>query len=204
MINPYEFEDFITDRTQADVDEVKRLKKFIAEEGFNNLPYVDKIKWEHGLKACLNYNDLKRLVWATAELGEEWRYYREELIDIIDEYGIDINDYRQLFDTRIKSHDFYNWGSVSITLSPFPYLSEGEYTYKDLSDDIKSACYIQGYECINFNSDLTVFENLSYNELNKIEYYLQYSVLGAYRYWQYKFENLANSTSYTGDEVYAE
>lgn len=57
--------DFIYDRTQADVDYVKRLH----DKGWKNLTQEERTAWLLGLKGCLNRNDLERIEKAIHELG---------------------------------------------------------------------------------------------------------------------------------------
>lgn len=57
--------EFVTDRTQADVDLVNRLRA----KGWNNMTASEQRLWDQGLKGAYNYTDLNRVESNVAHLS---------------------------------------------------------------------------------------------------------------------------------------
>lgn len=57
----------IYDRTEADVDEARRLLR----KGYINLTQAEKQKWDNGLKGCFNASDLNRILGAIKAVADE-------------------------------------------------------------------------------------------------------------------------------------
>ena len=57
---------FVYDRTQADVDYVKKLRSI----GWSNLTSAQKAEWLNGLKGCLNTADLSRIEGNIFEISQ--------------------------------------------------------------------------------------------------------------------------------------
>lgn len=60
--------DFITDRTQADVDRASEL----STKGWDNMTAAEKEEWLAGLKGAYNYTDFNRVEMAIAHLSKEF------------------------------------------------------------------------------------------------------------------------------------
>ena len=62
----------IVDRTQADVEEVRRIRNKILSGGLSSLTSAERTAWLGGMKASYNYMDLNRV-------GEAVNFLRDEL-----------------------------------------------------------------------------------------------------------------------------
>ena len=60
--------DFVTDRTQADVDRVNEL----SAKGWDNMTAEEQAEWSAGLKGAYNYTDFNRVETAVAHLSEKF------------------------------------------------------------------------------------------------------------------------------------
>jgi hypothetical protein len=65
----------IVDRTQADVEEVRRIRNKILSGGLSSLTSAERTAWLGGMKASYNYMDLNRV-------GEAVNFLRDELAEL--------------------------------------------------------------------------------------------------------------------------
>lgn len=65
----------IVDRTQADVEEVRRIRNKILSGGLSSLTSAERTAWLGGMKASYNYTDLNRV-------GEAVNFLRDELAEL--------------------------------------------------------------------------------------------------------------------------
>lgn len=91
----------IVDRTEADKDEVLRIRNKILYGGITSLTDAERTAWLGGMKGSYNYTDLNRV-------GQAVNYLRDELADV----GIVVNvsgktDWRVEDEVSLPSMDTY-------------------------------------------------------------------------------------------------
>lgn len=180
----YDVFDFVTNRTSSDVENIKRIKAEIREVGWDSLSAEDKLVYMHtdsknriiGARGCLNISDLNRYAWMCAYQGHCMSSYRSTLNTLMQRKGL---NYQDFFPTvTVNATSLYTSASQPISFTwvlgqdiPYRY-TDGAYDVQRLSEDIKSIFKFVGETCHNMNTNMTVFDGITIEELNKIDYVL--------------------------------
>lgn len=186
----YDPTDFITDRTQSDVEQIKSLKRKIANEGWGALSNDEKSVFMHtnskgylyGARGCINLSDLNRIAWGCAMRSMEYKELGDELLALCNSVGIErtVNMIPSVSGELMYCEQYYHDNDDTFpevwVMGDIPYRDEGTITLRQLSHDLKILMkwYSWAYSINHENTDVfTVFDGITLEGLNDIEKFLQ-------------------------------